>query len=45
MIFWEKILLKYPTKLKATEEDAESLPIVFPEWFVANDQGEKVIFA
>jgi len=45
MIFWEKILLKYPTKLEATKEDTESLPIVFPKWFVANDEGERVIFA
>jgi len=45
MIFWEKVLLKYPTKLKATKEDTESLPIVFHNWFVANDQEEKVIFA
>jgi len=45
MIFWEKVLLKYPTKLEATKEDTKSLPIVFPKWFVANDQGEKVIFA
>jgi len=45
MIFWEQILLKYPMKLKATKEDAENLPIVFPEWFVANNQGERVIFA
>jgi len=45
MIFWEKVLLKYPTKLQATEEDAEHLPIVFSEWFVAYNQGERVIFA
>jgi len=44
MIFWEKVLLKYPTKLQASEEDAEHLPIVFSEWFVAYDQGERVIF-
>jgi len=44
MIFWEKVLLKYPTKLQASEEDAEHLPIVFSKWFVAYDQGEKVIF-
>jgi len=45
MIFWEKVLIKYPTKLQATEEDAEYLPIVFRKWFIAYDQGEKVIFA
>jgi len=44
MIFWEKVLLKYPTKLQASEEDAKHLPIVFSEWFVAYDQGERVIF-
>jgi len=45
MIFWEKVLLKYPTKLQATEEDTEHLPIIFSERFVAYDQGERVIFA
>jgi len=45
MIFWEKVLLKYPTKLQPSEEDAENLPIVFKEWFVAYDQGESVVFA
>jgi len=45
MIFWEKILIKYPTKLQPTEEDAENLPIVFCKWFIANNQGEKVLFA
>jgi len=45
MILWEKVLLKYPTKLQPSEEDAEYLPIIFSEWFVAYDQGERVIFA
>jgi len=45
MIFWEKVLLKYPMKLQASEEDAEYLPIVFTKWFVAYDQGERVVFA
>jgi len=45
MIFWEKVLLKYPTKLQASEEDTEHLPIIFSEWFVAYNQGERVIFA
>jgi len=45
MTFWEKVLTKYPTKLQATEEDTEYLPIVFHKWFVAYNQGEKVIFA
>jgi len=44
MIFWEKVLLKYPTKLQASEEDAEYLPIIFSKWFVAYNQGERVIF-
>jgi len=44
MIFWEKVLLKYPMKLQPTEEDAENLPIVFSEWFIAYDQGERVLF-
>jgi len=45
MIFWEKVLLKYPMKLQPSEEDAKYLPIVFKEWFIAYDQGERVIFA
>jgi len=45
MIFWEKVLLKYPMKLQATEEDAENLPIIFSKWFIAYNQGERVIFA
>jgi len=45
MIFWEKVLTKYPTKLQATKEDAKNLPIVFHKWFVAYNQGERVIFA
>jgi len=45
MIFWEKVLLKYPTKLQASEEDTKYLPIVFQEWFIAYDQGERVLFA
>ena len=45
MIFWEKVLLKYPTKLQPSKEDAKYLPIVFQEWFVAYDQGERVLFA
>jgi len=44
MIFWEKVLLKYPMKLQASEEDTEFLPIVFSKWFVAYNQGERVIF-
>jgi len=45
MIFWEKVLLKYPTKLQASEKDTKHLPIIFSEWFIAYDQGERVIFA
>jgi len=45
MIFWEKVLDKYPMKLQASEEDTENLPIVFHKWFVTNNQGERVIFA
>jgi len=32
-------------KLQATKTDAKNLPIVFHKWFVANDQGDRVIFA
>jgi len=32
-------------KLQATETDTENLPIVFHKWFVANNQGARVIFA
>jgi len=45
MIFWEKVLLKYPTKLQPSDKDVENLPIIFHKWFIAYDQGERVIFA
>ena len=42
MIFWEKVLLKYPMKLQASEEDAEYLPIVFSEWFAATTKEKEL---
>jgi len=45
MIFWEKVLLKYPMKLQPSDDDIENLPIVFHKWFIAYNQGERVIFA
>ena len=45
MIFWEKVLLKYPTKLQPSDDNIKNLPIIFHKWFVAYNQGERVIFA
>jgi len=45
MIFWEKVLLKYPMKIQPTDKDVKNLPIIFHKCFIAYDQGEKVIFA
>ena len=45
MTKWEEIYNKYPTKLHPTAEEAETFPVAFFQWFVANDQGERVRFA
>ena len=45
MTKWEEIYNKYPTKLHPTNEEAETFPVAFFQWFVANDQGEQVRFA
>jgi len=42
MTFWDTIYNKYPTKLHPTTEEVETLPIALLNWFVANDQGERV---
>jgi len=45
MTLWDEIYNKYPTKLYPTKEEAETLPVALCNWFVANDQGERVRFA
>jgi len=45
MIFWDKVLIKYPTKLQPTKQETKSIPIVLTKWFIANNQGEQVHFA
>jgi len=45
MTFWDTIYNKYPTKLHPTTEEVKTLPIALFNWFVANDQGERVRFA
>jgi len=44
MTFWDKILDKYPMKLQATKQETKTIPIVLPEWFIANNQEEQVCF-
>jgi len=45
MTFWDTIYNKYPVKLHPTTEEADTLLIAFLNWFVANNQGERVQFA
>jgi len=45
MSHWELTYNQYPTKLAPTTEDAHNIPIVFPNWFVTHDKGDRVRFA
>jgi len=45
MSHWELTYKQYPTKLLPTEEDACNIPVVFPDWFVTHNQGDRVRFA
>ena len=42
---WDKIFNKYPTKLHPTEVETETFPVALHQWFVTNNQGERVRFA
>jgi len=45
MSHWEITYNQYPTKLKPTTEDTCNIPVVFPDWFVTHDKGDRVQFA
>jgi len=45
MNHWELTYKQYPTKLLPTEEDAHNIPVVYTDWFVTNNKGERVRFA
>ena len=45
MSHWELTYKQYPTKLLPTKEDTQNIPVVFPDWFVTHNQGDRVRFA
>jgi len=45
MSHWDLTYKQYPTKLAPTTEDAHNIPVIFPEWFVTHDKGDRVRFA
>jgi len=45
MSHWELTYKQYPTKLKPTTEDARNIPVVFSNWFITHDKGDRVRFA
>jgi len=44
MSHWDKTYKTYPTKLAPTTEDSRNIPVIFPEWFVTHDKGDRVRF-
>jgi len=45
MSHWELTYNQYPTKLAPTTEDTCNIPVVFPNWFVTHNKGDRVRFA
>jgi len=45
MSHWELTYNQYPTKLAPTTEDARNIPVVFPNWFITHNKGDRVRFA
>jgi len=45
MSHWEITYKQYPTKLAPTVEDSHNIPVIFPEWFITHDKGDRVRFA
>jgi len=41
---WELTYNQYPTKLKPTTEDARNIPVIFLDWFVTHDKGDRIRF-
>jgi len=44
MSHWEITYKQYPTKLAPTTEDTHNIPVIFPEWFVTHNKGDRVRF-
>jgi len=44
MSHWELTYNQYPTKLAPTTEDAHNIPIIFPNWFITHNKGDRVRF-
>jgi hypothetical protein len=42
---WEKCVKTYPTKLRATAQELDYIPILFEHLFVAHSTGTRTIFA
>ena len=45
MSHWEITYKQYPTKLLPNTEDACNIPVIFPDWFVTHNKGDRVRFA
>jgi len=45
MSHWELTYNQYPTKLAPTTEDARNIPVIFPNWFITHNKGDRVRFA
>ena len=45
MSHWDATYKQYPTKLVPTTEDACNIPVIFSNWFVTHDKGDRVRFA
>jgi len=45
MSHWELTYKQYPTKLLPTPEDARNIPVIFSDWFITHDKGDRVRFA
>jgi len=45
MSHWEITHKRYPTKLVPTTENSHNIPVVFLEWFITHDKGDRVRFA
>jgi len=45
MSHWELTYNQYPTKLAPTTEDTRNIPVIFQNWFVTHDKGDRVRFA
>jgi len=44
MSHWDATYKQYPTKLVPTTKDTHNIPVIFPDWFVTHDKGDRVRF-